>query len=71
MPYDYAELEPTISADIMQIHHKKHHQAYVTNLNVALEKYHAAEQKRDVAELIALQSAIKFNGFSNFSNLDC
>ncbi len=37
-------------------------QAYVTNLNVALEKQAAAEAKGDIAALIALQGAIKFNG---------
>jgi superoxide dismutase len=46
----------------MQLHHKKHHQAYVTNLNVALEKYADAEKKSDVSTMISLQQAIKFNG---------
>jgi len=62
LPYDYAALEPVISGEIMQIHHKKHHQTYVTNLNAALEKYAKAEAKRDVGEMIGLQQAIKFNG---------
>ncbi len=38
LPYDYAALEPHIDAQTMQIHHGKHHNAYVTNLNAALEK---------------------------------
>ena len=38
LPYDFAALEPHIDAQTMQIHHGKHHQAYVTNLNAALEK---------------------------------
>lgn len=75
MPYDYGALEPFISGEIMKIHHEKHHKAYVTNLNVALEKYADAERKRDLQQLITLQSAIKFNGniylqsfcFRNFS----
>ncbi len=37
LPYDAAALEPHIDAQTMQIHHDKHHQAYVTNLNAALE----------------------------------
>ncbi len=37
LPYDYAALEPFISRDIMQLHHDKHHQAYVDKLNKALE----------------------------------
>jgi Fe-Mn family superoxide dismutase len=46
----------------MELHHKKHHQAYVNNLNASLEKYAAAEAKKDVAEMISLQGAIRFNG---------
>ena len=37
LPYDYDALEPTIDEQTMQIHHDKHHQAYVDNLNKALE----------------------------------
>jgi Fe-Mn family superoxide dismutase len=62
LPYAYDALEPVISAEIMRIHHTAHHKAYVTNLNVALEKYHEAETKNDVAAMIALQQAIRFNG---------
>ncbi|MCH9634481.1 MAG: Superoxide dismutase [Mn/Fe] [Chlamydiae bacterium] len=62
LPYDYSALEPAISQEIMEIHHKKHHQAYITNLNAALEQYKVAEEKQQVEEMIALQSAIKFNG---------
>ena len=36
LPYDSAALEPHIDAQTMQIHHDKHHQTYVTNLNAAL-----------------------------------
>jgi Fe-Mn family superoxide dismutase len=38
LPYDYAALEPHIDAQTMQLHHDKHHAAYVNNLNAALEK---------------------------------
>lgn len=77
LPYDYNALEPVISgntnyptkstnsirvAEIMQLHHAKHHQAYVNNLNVAESKMHDAEQKQDLAAMIQLQSALKFNG---------
>ena len=41
LPYDDAALEPHIDTQTMQIHHGKHHQAYVTNLNAALDKHPA------------------------------
>ncbi|WP_448593322.1 superoxide dismutase [Thermoflexus hugenholtzii] len=39
LPYPYDALEPYIDAQTMEIHHTRHHQAYVNNLNAALEKY--------------------------------
>ena len=45
LPYDYNALEPVISAEIMQIHHSKHHQTYVNNYNVAEEKLADAVSK--------------------------
>ncbi len=39
LPYAFDALEPHIDAQTMQIHHGKHHQAYVTNLNAALDKH--------------------------------
>lgn len=62
LPYDFSALEPVIAAEIMQLHYTKHHGGYVTNLNAALEKYQDAEAKGDVAGMIGLQQAIKFNG---------
>ena len=45
LPYDHAALEPHIDAQTMEIHHGKHHQTYVTNLNAALEKYPDLQSK--------------------------
>jgi Fe-Mn family superoxide dismutase len=39
LPYDYAGLEPHIDATTMHLHHDKHHQSYVNNLNAAIEKH--------------------------------
>ena len=52
-------LEPHISAEIMTLHHTKHHQTYVNGLNAAEESYAKAPGPK---EQIALQSALKFNG---------
>jgi Fe-Mn family superoxide dismutase len=46
----------------MEIHHSKHHNTYVTNLNVGLEKLDAAVSAGDVSGIIGLQGALKFNG---------
>jgi len=51
LPYDFAALEPHIDAQTMQIHHGKHHQAYITNLNNALNK-HPELSSRSVEELL-------------------
>ncbi|KAE9552911.1 hypothetical protein FO519_003896 [Halicephalobus sp. NKZ332] len=62
LPYDYNALEPVISAEIMQLHHQKHHATYVNNLNVAEEKIQEAIAKGDIRTAIQLQSGLKFNG---------
>ncbi|KAL3829023.1 hypothetical protein ACJIZ3_017825 [Penstemon smallii] len=62
LPYDYGALEPAISGEIMRLHHQKHHQAYVTNYNKALEQLDSAISKADASAVVKLQSTIKFNG---------
>ena len=43
LDYDYCQLEPHISGEIMELHYTKHHAAYVNNLNIAEEKYAEAQ----------------------------
>ncbi|KAK4353855.1 hypothetical protein RND71_026049 [Anisodus tanguticus] len=68
VPYDYSALEPAISGEIMQLHHQKHHQTYITNYNKALEQLHDAITKGDSTTIAKLQSAIKFNGGASQSS---
>ncbi|CAO1632804.1 unnamed protein product [Jaminaea pallidilutea] len=62
LPYAYNALEPAISGRIMEIHHSKHHNTYVNNLNAAEKAYAQAVQAKDIRAQIATQQAIKFNG---------
>jgi Fe-Mn family superoxide dismutase len=57
LPYDYNALEPHIDEQTMRIHHDKHHNAYVTNLNAALEA-HGDLQKKSLEELLAKIDAL-------------
>lgn len=57
LPYDFGALEPHIDAKTMEIHHDKHHAAYVNNLNAAL-KDHPELQGKPIEELIADLNAI-------------
>ena len=69
LPYDFSALEPSIDAKTMEIHHDKHHQAYVTNLNNAL-KDHPEHQGKTIEALIgnldalpeAIRTAVRNNG---------
>jgi Fe-Mn family superoxide dismutase len=69
LPYDYGALEPHIDAKTMEIHHTKHHQTYVTNLNNAL-KDHAPYQGKTIEDLIghldslpeSIRTAVRNNG---------
>src|SRR5512132_944409 len=61
LPYDYNALEPSIDEQTMRLHHDKHHQAYVNNLNAALEGQSVGDQpiERLIANLDALPEAIR------------
>jgi superoxide dismutase, Fe-Mn family len=69
LPYAFDALEPYIDAKTMEIHHDKHHNAYVTNLNKALEG-HADLQNLSVEQLLAqinkvpenIRTAVRNNG---------
>ena len=75
LPYAFDALEPSIDAQTMQIHHGKHHQAYVNNLNTALEKAPDAAG-RGLEELLAdlnavpeaVRTAIRNNGGGHWNH---
>lgn len=62
LDYAYDALEPYISGQINEIHHKNHHQTYVNGYNTAIEQHSEAQKNADVLKTIELQQAIKFHG---------
>ncbi len=61
LPYDYSALEPHISGRIMQLHHDKHHQTYVTGANTTLEQMAEARANGQFAALNALAKSLAFH----------
>ena len=61
LTYDYAALEPSISARIMELHHSKHHAAYVAGANTALEQMEEARAKSDFGAINKLQKDLAFH----------
>lgn len=59
--YDYAALEPHISARIVELHHSKHHAAYVKQANTCLEQLEAARKNNQLDSVAALERALAFN----------
>ena len=59
--YDFGALEPHISGEIMELHHSKHHKAYVDGANTALEKLAAARESGDLANVNKLEKDLAFN----------
>lgn len=61
LDYDYGDLAPHISAQIMELHHSKHHAAYVAGANAALEKLAAARESGDFAAINLWEKNLAFN----------
>ncbi|MEH6780000.1 MAG: superoxide dismutase [Rhodoglobus sp.] len=61
LSYDYSALEPSISATIMELHHSKHHQAYVTGANAAIDGLAEARDSGNLANVNKLEKDLAFN----------
>jgi Fe-Mn family superoxide dismutase len=61
LDYDFAALEPHLSGQIMELHHGKHHKAYVEKANQALEQLEEARGRKDFSRLPGLEKALAFN----------
>lgn len=62
LPYAYDALEPWIDAQTMQLHHDKHHAAYVKGLNAAEAAFAEAREKGDFERIAAAEQALAFHG---------
>jgi len=75
LQYDYDALEGVISAEIMELHHDKHHQAYVEKLNAAIEK-HPELQAKSVEDLLRgldqlpedIRTTVRNNGGGHYNH---
>ena len=61
LTYDYGSLEPHISGKIMELHHSKHHAAYVAGINGALAALEEAREKNDFGNINKLQKDLAFH----------
>jgi len=61
LPYDYAALEPAISGEILELHHAKHHAAYVKGANDTLEQLAETRDKGQFGGLVGLEKTFAFN----------
>lgn len=61
LPYDYSALEPHYRADNLEVHHSKHHAAYVAGANSTLERLGEARQAENYTGLVGLEKTLAFN----------
>jgi superoxide dismutase, Fe-Mn family len=61
LDYDYAALEPHYSARVLELHHDKHHKAYVDGVNATLDKLATARESDDLSALVGLEKTLAFN----------
>ena len=61
LDYDYGALEPHYSARVLELHHDKHHKAYVDGVNTTLEKLAAARAADDLSAIVGLEKTLAFN----------
>ncbi|MFT6563433.1 MAG: Fe-Mn family superoxide dismutase [Actinomycetes bacterium] len=61
LPYDYGALAPVIAGEIMELHHDKHHAAYVKGANDTLDRLAEARDENNLGGLVGLEKTFAFN----------
>jgi len=68
LDYSYEDLEPVLSKDVVEIHHSKHHQAYIDNFNRLIPLLNQAIINGETEKIVSLTKDIKFNGGSHINH---
>lgn len=68
LDYEYGDLEPVLGKELVELHHSKHHQTYITNYNNLVPVLEEAVKKGDTEKIISLGNALKFNGGSHINH---
>ena len=61
MHYDYGALEPSVSGQIMELHHDRHHAAYVAGANATLDRLVEAREHESYGDIVGLEKTLAFN----------
>jgi Fe-Mn family superoxide dismutase len=61
LPYDFSALEPHYSAEVLELHHDKHHAAYVAGTNTTLERLADARAEGEFGAIVGLEKTLAFN----------
>jgi Fe-Mn family superoxide dismutase len=61
LPYDYSALEPHYSAKVLELHHDKHHKAYVDGLNATMDKLDQVRESGDYSAIVGQEKTLAFN----------
>ncbi len=68
LEYEYSDLEPVLSAQLVELHYSKHHKAYVDNYNKFIVDFQEAQKRGDLEKIVALTKDLKFNGGSHINH---
>ena len=68
LDYEYTDLEPVLSAQLVELHYSKHHKAYVDNYNKFIVDFQEATQKGELDKIVNLTKDLKFNGGSHINH---
>lgn len=68
LDYEYSDLEPVLSAQLVELHYSKHHKAYVDNYNKFIVDFQEATKKGELDKIVSLTKDLKFNGGSHINH---